>query len=77
MARFFQGTETKIMETDRELWKLTVAARDTAVEVVLKAHDPSDSLRELRSSNDDTVHGVAARARRVPERVWLADRGHV
>ena len=57
VARFFQGSETKIMETDRELWKLTAAARDTAVEVVLKANDPSDALAELRSSSDEAVKG--------------------
>jgi pyruvate,water dikinase len=57
VARFFQGSETKIMETDRELWKLTAAARDTAVEVVLKANEPAAALNELRSSSDDTVRG--------------------
>ena len=78
VARFFQGTETKIMETDRELWKLTAAARDTAVEVVLKAaRSVGRARRELRSSSDDTVQGLAARPRRVLERVRLADRGHV
>ena len=32
-------------------------ARGTAVEVMLKDRDPSDALRELRSSSDDTVQG--------------------
>ncbi|HWM22260.1 MAG TPA: PEP-utilizing enzyme [Ilumatobacteraceae bacterium] len=57
VARFYQGSETKIMETDREVWKLTAAARGTAVEVVLKANDPSASLAALRTSSDDTVKG--------------------
>ena len=58
VARFFQGSETKIMETDRELWKLTAAARDTAVEVVLEGErSVGHRSAALRSSSDDTVQG--------------------
>src|SRR5437899_617880 len=35
IGKFLQGYDTKIMETDRELWKLTTAARRAGLEQVL------------------------------------------
>jgi pyruvate,water dikinase len=41
IGRFLQGYDTKIMETDRELWKLTSAARAAGLEPVFAAHEAS------------------------------------
>jgi len=52
VTRFFQGADTKVMETDRALWKLATAARGTAVEAVLDSDEPTSALR---ASNDGEV----------------------
>src|SRR5690348_423274 len=39
IGKFLQGYDTKIMETDRELWKLTTAARRAGLEQVFAAHE--------------------------------------
>ena len=44
IGKFLQGYDTKIMETDRELWKLTAAARRAGLEQVFAAHE-ADGIR--------------------------------
>ena len=61
VTRFFQGSDTKVMETDRALWALAAAARGTAVEALLAENDPSTALSSLRSSGDPNVDRVAQR----------------
>src|SRR5208337_4178637 len=39
IGKFLQGYDTKIMETDRELWRLTTAARAAGLEPVFAAHE--------------------------------------
>ncbi|MGH3418831.1 MAG: PEP-utilizing enzyme [Streptosporangiaceae bacterium] len=39
IGRFLQGYDTKIMETDRELWRLTSAARAAGLGPVFAAHE--------------------------------------
>jgi phosphohistidine swiveling domain-containing protein len=41
IGRFLQGYDTKIMETDRELWRLTTAARSAGLESVFAGHEAS------------------------------------
>jgi pyruvate,water dikinase len=41
IGRFLQGYDTKIMETDRELWRLTSAARAAGLDQVFAAHEAS------------------------------------
>lgn len=52
VTRFFQGSDTRVMETDRALWTLAIAARGTGVEKVLADADPAAALR---SSTDPSV----------------------
>src|SRR6266536_1482274 len=54
IGKFLQGYDTKIMETDRELWKLTSAARSAGLESAFAAHEP-DGIRGARAA-----HGGAA-----------------
>jgi len=54
IGKFLQGYDTKIMETDRELWKLTSAARRAGLEQVFAAHEP-DGIRAALAA-----HGGAA-----------------
>ncbi len=44
IGKFLQGYDTKIMETDRELWRLTTAARAAGLESVFARHE-ADQLR--------------------------------
>src|SRR5260370_33403902 len=44
IGKFLQGYDTKIMETDRELWKLTSAARAAGLESAFAAHE-ADGIR--------------------------------
>ena len=44
IGKFLQGYDTKIMETDRELWKLTTAARRAGLEQVFASHE-ADGIR--------------------------------
>src|SRR5260370_26447455 len=44
IGKFLQGYDTKIMETDRELWRLTTAARAAGLESVFAAHE-ADGIR--------------------------------
>jgi phosphohistidine swiveling domain-containing protein len=39
ISKFLQGYDTKILECDRELWKLTAAAREAGLEAVFAAND--------------------------------------
>ena len=54
IGKFLQGYDTKIMETDRELWKLTSTARSAGLESVFAAHEP-DGIRGALAA-----HGGAA-----------------
>src|SRR6201989_242057 len=54
IGKFLQGYDTKIMETDRELWKLTSAARRAGLEQVFAAHE-ADGIRGALAA-----HGGAA-----------------
>jgi len=40
IAKFLQGYDTKIMETDRELWRLTREAREAGLAAVFSATEP-------------------------------------
>jgi len=44
IGKFLQGYDTKIMETDRELWRLAAAARAAGLEPVFAAHE-ADGIR--------------------------------
>ena len=44
IGKFLQGYDTKIMETDRELWRLTTAARAAGLEPVFAANE-ADRIR--------------------------------
>jgi phosphohistidine swiveling domain-containing protein len=57
LARFFQGSPTKIMETDEGLWKLASSARGTAVAGLLAGDSASSdgSITRLRASQDPVV----------------------
>jgi phosphohistidine swiveling domain-containing protein len=44
IGKFLQGYDTKIMETDRELWRLTAAARSAGLEQAFAAHE-ADGVR--------------------------------
>jgi pyruvate,water dikinase len=59
IGRFLQGYDTKIMETDRELWRLTSAARAAGLEPVFAAHEAGGIRAAL------AAHGGPAGA-------WLA-----
>ncbi len=50
VTKFFQGSDTRVMETDRALWALAAAARGTAVETVLEASDAPGALRASSES---------------------------
>ena len=39
IGKFLQGYDTKIMETDRELWRLTTAARAAGLDQVFASND--------------------------------------
>ena len=54
IGKFLQGYDTKIMETDRELWRLTSAVRAAGLEPVFAAHE-ADGIRAALAA-----HGGAA-----------------
>ncbi|MCW2776145.1 MAG: PEP-utilizing protein mobile subunit [Nocardioides sp.] len=54
IAKFLQGYDTKIMETDRALWDLTRKARGTGLGEVFAAHDATGMRAAL------SAHGGAA-----------------
>ena len=54
IGKFLQGYDTKIMETDRELWKLTTAARAAGLESVFAAHD-ADGIRAALAAHGGTA----------------------
>ena len=56
IGRFLQGYDTKIMETDRELWRLAAAARAAGLEPVFAAHE-ADGIRAALAA-----HGGSAGA---------------
>lgn len=47
IAKFMQGYDTKIMETDRELWQLTADARAMGVDGIFAAAEPADIKEKL------------------------------
>ncbi|MBK7624242.1 MAG: PEP-utilizing protein mobile subunit [Kineosporiaceae bacterium] len=57
---FLQGVDTRISQTDRELWRLTHRARETGLASVFAATDPADLAATL-----DTAGGPAA--------AWMTD----
>lgn len=48
IAKFLQGYDTKIMETDRELWRLTKEARRAGLESIFAATEPERLAVTLR-----------------------------
>jgi pyruvate,water dikinase len=54
VGRFLQGYDTKIMETDRELWRLTTAARSASLDQVFA----SNAAGQIRSAL--SAHGGSA-----------------
>src|SRR5260370_32559092 len=60
IGKFLQGYDTKIMETDRELWRLTTAARAAGLESVFAAHE----ARGLRAP--PAAHGGYPHTRLTP-----------
>ncbi len=55
IGKFLQGYDTKIMETDRELWKLTRAAKQAGLADVFARTEPQDLVATL-----DGMGGSAA-----------------
>jgi hypothetical protein len=60
VGKFLQGEDTKIMETDRALWALTVRAREAGVDAVFAVIEAEDLRAALASAG-----GAAA--------TWLAE----
>ncbi len=52
ISKFLQGTDSKIMEADRELWRLTGAAREAGLEELFAANDPEDLQDALDAAGD-------------------------
>lgn len=50
VATFLQGYPSKIVETDRELWRLTALARDQGLEALFASTEAADISGVLRSS---------------------------
>ncbi len=55
IGRFLQGYDTKIMETDRELWGMTRRVRDLGLEDLFAVTAPADIARELASAGPDAT----------------------
>jgi len=53
ISKFLQGYDTKIMQTDRELWRLAAFARESGLEQTFADHEPS----ELRSILEQSTPG--------------------
>jgi len=51
IATFLQGYDTRILETDRELWRLAAAARAAGLAPTFAAHESETLLDELRRTN--------------------------
>ncbi len=54
ISKFLQGYDTKILECDRELWKLTAAARDAGIEPVFAATEP-EKLHDALAATPDAA----------------------
>src|SRR5215475_3440086 len=54
IGKFLQGYDTKIMETDRELWKLTSAARGAGLESVFASND-AGQIRSALAAHGSTA----------------------
>ncbi len=54
IGKFLQGYDTKIMETDRELWKLTSAARAAGLDQVFASSD-AGQIRSALSAHGGTA----------------------
>jgi pyruvate,water dikinase len=54
IGKFLQGYDTKIMETDRELWRLTSAARAAGLDQVFASHD-AGGIRAALSAHGGTA----------------------
>jgi pyruvate,water dikinase len=50
IGKFLQGYDTKIMETDRELWRLASAARSAGLAPVFAAHEPEQLAAALAAA---------------------------
>jgi pyruvate,water dikinase len=50
-AKFLQGYDNKMMECDRELWRLAKEARGTEVASLMAKHDAKDLLKTLRGAS--------------------------
>ncbi len=61
VTKFFQGADTRVMETDRALWALATTARGTPVEKVLTGADPVGALRRVDRSRRDRVAAALPR----------------
>lgn len=55
ISKFLQGYDTKILQCDRELWKLTAAARTAGIGRIFAANEPENLYRALR--NDARASG--------------------
>jgi phosphohistidine swiveling domain-containing protein len=56
IAKFLQGYDTKILETDRGLWRLTVAAREAGLSPIF-ATAPADQLHEVLRTTGGRASG--------------------
>lgn len=61
ISQFLQGYDSKIMQTDRKLWALTRAARESELEPVFARTEPEELLDALRKRTDSE------------SQAWLAD----
>jgi pyruvate,water dikinase len=53
ISKFLQGYDTKILQCDRELWKLTAAARDAGLSDVFSRTEPEDLDAVLKQQAPD------------------------
>ena len=73
IGKFLQGYDTKIMETDRELWRLTTAARAAGLEPAFAAHE-ADGIRGRAGRPGRRGWHLADQVRRFPPGLRLAHR---
>ena len=73
VSRFLQGYDTKILETDRELWKLCAAAAGTRAAEIISSSDPAHALGALGAEGAATVGFVATLQAFLNEYGWRTD----
>ena len=73
VSRFLQGYDTKILETDRELWKLCAAARNTRVAEIIAAHAPAAALAALTAEGAATAEWLGLLRAFLNEYGWRTD----